>query len=145
MRSWAWVCAVAAMGCGPVEAILSDPGNYNLTGILRLASGQPYTPSIGTGFGAELETNSGRKDFSATVDLRAEKVFTVNGVGATAFVRVFNLFDSYFQNGFVYADTGSPFYTLDPQQQFNPSPTRFSEPRRIEIGISLRGSRPVRR
>lgn len=126
-------------------AILSVPDNYNVTGILRLGSGQPYTPSIGTGFGAELETNSGRKDLSAVVDLRAEKVFAVNNVGATAFVRVFNLFDSYFQNGFVYADTGSPFYTLNPQQQINPSPTRFAEPRRIEIGVSLRGSRPVRR
>ncbi len=126
-------------------AIFSDPDNYNVTGILRLGSGQPYTPSIGTGFGAELETNSGRKDLSVVVDLRGEKFLTVGGVGLTAFARVLNLFDSYYQNGFVYADTGSPFYTLNPQAQLNPSPTRFAQPRRVEIGISLRGSRPVRR
>ncbi len=126
-------------------AILAAPDNYNVTGILRLSSGQPYTPSIGTGFGAELETNSGRKDMAVVVDLRAEKFFDVSGIGLTAFARVLNLFDSYYQNGFVYADTGSPFYTLNPQAQLNPSPTRFAEPRRIEIGLSLRGSRPVRR
>ncbi|MEM7788319.1 MAG: TonB-dependent receptor [Bacteroidota bacterium] len=126
-------------------AILSAPDNYNITGILRLGSGQPYTPSIGTGFGAQLETNSGRKDFAAIVDLRAEKFFNVGGVGATAFARVFNLFDSYYQNGFVYADTGSPFYTLNPQRQLDPNPGRFAAPRRIEIGVSLRGSRPARR
>ena len=125
-------------------AIVARPDNYVVTGILRLASGQPYTPSVGTGFGADLEPNSGRKDLVATVDLRAEKFFSMGGLGATGFVRVFNLFDSYYQNGFVYADTGSPFYTLTPQQQFNPDPTRFATPRRIEIGISLRGSRPVR-
>ena len=125
-------------------AIWAVPDNFSVTGIARLASGQPYTPSVGTGFGAELETNSGRKDFSAVVDLRAEKFFSVGGVGATGFVRVFNLLDSYFRNGFVYADTGSPFYTLIPQQQLFPNPNRFAEPRRIEIGISLRGSASAR-
>lgn len=126
-------------------AIVSEPDNYNVTGILRMGTGRPYTPSLGTGFGANLEPNSGRKDFSVIVDLRAEKVLDFGPAGATAFVRVFNLFDSYYQNGFVYADTGSPFYTLNPQTQLNPDPTRFADPRRIEIGISLRGSRPVRR
>ena len=126
-------------------AIWARPGDFSVTGILRLASGQPYTPSIGTGFGADLEANSGRKDFSAVLDLRAEKFFNVGGVAATGFVRVFNVLDSYFRNGFVYADTGSPFYTLNPQQQLFPDPNRFADPRRIEIGISLRGSAPARR
>ena len=126
-------------------AILSEPGNYNLTGILRMGSGQPYTPSIGTGFGASLPNNSGRKDASVVVDLRAEKVFDVGPGGGTAFVRVFNLFDSYYQNGFVYADTGSPFYTLNPRDQLNPDPTRFADPRRIEVGVSLNVGRAVRR
>ncbi len=126
-------------------AIVSEPDNYNVTGILRMGSGRPYTPSVGTGFGANLENNSGRKDLSVVVDLRAEKVLTFAGLRSTAFVRVFNVFDSYFQNGAVYNDTGSPFYTLNPERQLNPDPTRFAEPRRIEVGISLGGSRPVRR
>ncbi|MEM0961060.1 MAG: TonB-dependent receptor [Bacteroidota bacterium] len=126
-------------------AIVARPDNFNVTGILRLGTGQPYTPSLGTGFGANLENNSARKDLFAVVDLRAEKVFDFGGLGTTGFVRVFNLFDSYFQNGFVFGDTGSAFYTLNPQTQLNPNPGRFAAPRRIEIGISLRGSRPVRR
>ncbi|WP_420456678.1 TonB-dependent receptor [Rubrivirga sp.] len=126
-------------------AILSEPDNYNVTGILRMGSGRPYTPSLGTGFGANLENNSGRKDLSVVVDLRAEKALTFAGLSSTAFVRVFNVFDSYYQNGAVYSDTGSPFYTLNPERQLNPDPRRFAEPRRIEVGISLGGSRPVRR
>ena len=126
-------------------AILSKPDNYNVTGILRMGSGRPYTPSLGTGFGANLENNSGRKDLSVVVDLRAEKALTFAGLNSSAFVRVFNVFDSYYQNGAVYSDTGSPFYTLSPERQLNPDPRRFAEPRRIEVGISLGGSRPVRR
>ena len=126
-------------------AIWAVPQNFTVTGILRLASGQPYTPSVGTNFGADLEPNSGRKETSVVADLRAEKYFGLAGLELTAFARVFNLFDSYFQNGFVYADTGSPFYTLNPQQQTRPNPGRFAQPRRVEIGVSFRGSRPVRR
>ena len=115
------------------------PNNFSVTGIVRYASGQPYTPSISTGFGAELEANSGRKPDYVTVDLRMEKFFSVSGMQWTAFARVFNLFDEHAANSFVYADTGSPFYTLDPVQQRNPNPGRLFPPRRIEIGVSLRG------
>ena len=117
-----------------------QPDKFAFTAIFRLASGQPYTPTISTGFGAELENNSGRKPAYTTVDLRAEKFFKLGGTVWTAFARVFNVFDQHFTNGFVYADTGSPFYTLIPAQQRNPNPARLSPPRRIEIGISLRGS-----
>ncbi len=117
-----------------------QPDNFAFTAIVRLASGQPYTPTISTGFGAELENNSGRKPSYMTVDLRAEKFFTINGIRLTAFARVFNLFDEHFRNGSVYADTGSPYYTLIPAQQRNPNPDRLSEPRRIEIGVSFSGS-----
>ena len=126
-------------------AILAQPSNYNVTGILRMGSGRPYTPSLGTGFGANLENNSGRKDLSVVVDLRAEKSLSFAGLSSSAFVRVFNVFDTYYQNGAVYSDTGSPFYTLSPRTQLNPDPRRFADPRRIEIGLSLGGSRPVRR
>ncbi len=115
------------------------PNNFVLTGIVRFASGQPYTPSISTGFGADLEANSGRKPNYVTVDLRAEKFFKLGGFETTAFVRVFNLFDQHFANGFVYADTGSPYYTLNAAQQRNPNPARLNAPRRVEIGLSLRG------
>ncbi len=115
------------------------PDNFAVTAILRLASGQPYTPSISTGFGADLEDNSGRKPQYTTVDLRLEKFFVTGGMSWTGFLRVFNLFDQHFTNGFVYGDTGSPFYTLDPVQQRNPNPDRLNPPRRVEIGVSFRG------
>ncbi len=119
--------------------VVSRPGSYSITGIVRFASGQPYTPSISTGFGAELEGNSGRKPNYTMVDVRAEKFFRIRELDLTGFIRVFNLLDQHFTNGFVYADTGSPFYTLIPSQQRNPNPGRLSAPRRIEVGISLRG------
>ena len=121
-------------------AVWARPESFAVTGILRLASGQPYTPTLGSNFGADLEANSGRKGGYVSVDLRAEKFFTLGGVDLTTFARVFNLFDTHFTNGFVYADTGSPFTTLNPQQQFNPNPGRLAEPRRIEVGLSLRGA-----
>jgi outer membrane receptor protein involved in Fe transport len=126
-------------------AIWASPGDFSVTGVLRMGSGQPYTPTLGTGFGADLEPNSGRKSLSAVVDLRAEKSFAVGGLGLTGFARVINLFDNYFFNGFVYSDTGSAFYTLNAQQQLNPNPSRFNAPRRVEIGLTFRGSTPSRR
>ncbi len=120
-------------------AVWFQPDNFSVTGILKFGSGQPYTPELDSNFGADLEANSGRKDTFATVDLRAEKSFTFGGLDLTGFARVFNLFDTHFTNGFVYSDTGSPFYTLNTQNQFNPNPGRLAQPRRIEIGVSFRG------
>jgi hypothetical protein len=113
-----------------------------MTAIFRAGAGQPFTPSIGSTFGSELEPNSGRKDNWVLVDLRGEKFFRLAGLNLTGFIRVFNLFDEHFVNGFVFADTGSPYYTLSPQAQLAKlnDPTRFHEPRRIEIGFSFSGS-----
>jgi outer membrane receptor protein involved in Fe transport len=119
-----------------------ERNNFSVTAIFRAGAGQPFTPSIGSTFGSELEPNSGRKDNWLLVDLRGEKFFRVGGLNLTGFVRVFNLFDEHFVNGFVFADTGSPYYSLTPETQraqLN-NPTRFHEPRRIEIGFSFSGS-----
>jgi outer membrane receptor protein involved in Fe transport len=123
-------------------AVWYQPDNFAITGIVKFGSGQPYTPSLSSNFGADLEANSGRKDSYVTVDLRAEKFFTFSGLDVTGFARVFNLFDTHFTNGFVFADTGSPFYSLIPTNQVNPNPGRFAAPRRIEIGVSFRGAIP---
>lgn len=127
-------------------AVWAKPQNYSITGILRFASGQPYTPILSGNTTARLEDNSGRKDAFATVDLRAEKYFSVVGTELTVFARVFNLFDQHFANGFVFADTGSPFYS--PTNEINtffPNPGRLNPPRRIEIGLSIRGAFAARR
>lgn len=121
-------------------AIWSVPDDYSISAIVKYGSGQPFTPEIGTGFGADLETNSGRKKSYVLVDLRAEKFFSTSFVNFSLFARVFNLLNTYFVNGFVFASTGSPDYTLTPSasraELINPG--RYQEPRRIEFGISFR-------
>jgi outer membrane receptor protein involved in Fe transport len=121
-------------------AVYFAPDDFSISAIVRYGSGQPYTPELGYGFGADLETNSGRKDSFTLVDLRLEKFFSIFNVNTSVFCRVFNLFNSHFSNGFVFNSTGSVDYSLTPSvnkvQLANPG--RFAEPRRIEIGISLR-------
>ncbi|MBN1155720.1 TonB-dependent receptor [candidate division KSB1 bacterium] len=120
-------------------AIVYRPNNYSLSAIMRFGSGQPYTPAIGSGFAADLETNSGRKDDFFLVDLRAEKFFNVGPARMSAFVRLFNLLNTHFANGFVFTTTGSPDYTQFPAANRAAliDPSRFYEPRRIEIGLSF--------
>jgi len=118
---------------------VSQPDDYSISGVLRYASGQPYTPSIGSGFGSQIETNSGRKPEGFLVDLRMEKYFQISGWNLSVFARVFNLFDETYFNGFVYSNTGSPYYSLTPSADRNSlaDPTRYYAPRRIEIGVSM--------
>ncbi len=122
---------------------LQKPDNFTATAIVKYGSGQPYTPTIGSGFGADLETNSGIKPSGVVVDLRGEKYFHLGG-GTTlsAFVRVFNVFSTSFFNGFVFANTGSPDYSLalSSDRAALQDPGRFYAPRRIEVGISIKGS-----
>ena len=120
------------------------PRAFSLTGIARFGSGQPYTPTIGTVFGSDLEPNSGRKPTGFAVDLRAEKPFRFAGAELSVFARVFNLLDARYFNGGVFADTGSPFYTItNSTAQLNPDPSRLYAPRRIEAGVSFRTTRRV--
>jgi len=118
---------------------VSQSDDYSISSVLRFVSGQPYTPSIGSGFGSQIETNSGRKPEGFLVDLRLEKYFQVSGWNLSLFARVFNLFDATYFNGFVYSNTGSPYYSLTPAADRNSlaDPTRYYSPRRIEIGVSM--------
>ena len=121
-------------------AIIYKPDNYSLSAIVRYGSGQPFTPSIGSGFGADLQTNSGRKSDFLLLDLRAEKFFTLGPARMSAFIRAFNVLNTYFVNGFVFPTTGSPDYTQFPaaNRAALTDPGRFYQPRRIEIGLSFR-------
>ena len=64
------------------------------------------------------------------------------GVDATMFARVFNVFDTRYFNGAVFSSSGSPYYSRFPAADLTTldDPTRFYPPRRIEIGIGLRGT-----
>ncbi len=76
------------------------------------------------------------------MDLRGERTLWTLGAPATLFARAFNLFDAKFNNGFVFATSGSPLYSrfagsADQVQLGNP--TRLYGPRRIEVGVTLHG------
>jgi outer membrane receptor protein involved in Fe transport len=118
---------------------LSNPESYSVSAILRYASGQPYTPSIGLGITGQTETNSGRKPNGFLVDLRAEKYFHLAGWEMSVFARVFNLFDATYFNGFVFGSTGTPDYSTTPNTDRTTlaDPTRFYAPRRVEVGITM--------
>jgi len=121
-----------------LTASLGGPDTYNVSSVLRLVSGHPYTPVIERGHGHGLETNSGRKPAAMIVDLRMEKNL---GAGANLFARVFNLFDARYFNGNIYSDTGSPYYSRFPEvdRASLANPTWFFPPRRIEIGVRIWG------
>jgi outer membrane receptor protein involved in Fe transport len=116
---------------------LSREKRYNLSAVTRVQSGQPYTPAISTGFSSGLETNSGRKPMSVVVDVRGDR--SVPWVGGRVFARVFNVFDTRFDNGFVFETSGDPYYSRFPGKDLGRlgDPTRFFGPRRIEAGITL--------
>ncbi|NUN70183.1 MAG: TonB-dependent receptor [Bacteroidetes bacterium] len=118
---------------------ISEPGEYSVSAIMKYGSGLPYTPSIGSGFGSQIETNSGRRPSGFLVDLRAEKGISVGFISMNAFLRVFNLFNTTYFNGGVFSTTGSPDYSLTSVTDRNAlaNPTRYFAPRRIELGISF--------
>ncbi|MFH0989676.1 MAG: TonB-dependent receptor [bacterium] len=119
--------------------IISERENYSITALARFGSGQPYTPTVLSRLGANLETNSGRKATFLVADLRAEKSLDIFGVRCSLFLRVFNLFNTHTVNGFVFTDTGSPDYTLNVAGNASLllDPSRYYPPRRIELGFSM--------
>ncbi len=121
-----------------LTAALAAGAGLNISTVVRLVSGQPYTPVIERGYGGGLDTNSATKPGGMLVDLRAEREF---GDGASAFLRVFNAFDTRYFNGGIFADTGSPYYSRFPDldRATLANPTRFYPPRRIEIGVRFTG------
>jgi len=113
--------------------------DFLFSAIAKYSSGQPYTPSIRSGFGGELEENSGRKNYAFRVDVRSEKFFNLFNSDISIYMRILNLFDQDFVNGFVFQDTGSPDYSLTPASVAVTlaNPNRYYPPRRIEVGINI--------
>ncbi len=118
---------------------LSEPSDYSISTILKYGSGLPFTPALSSTFGSQIEPNSGRKPMGFTVDLRAEKAFSLAGLQMNGFVRVLNLFNTTYFNGDVFSTTGSPDYSINPvvDKYRLLNPLRYFQPRRVEIGISL--------
>ncbi|MBC8043420.1 MAG: TonB-dependent receptor [Rhizobacter sp.] len=124
-----------------LTASVQRPDDFSVTAIVRFFSGTPYTPVLTPGvFNADLEVNSESKQASVLIDLRGEKSFRVGSFSANVFLRVFNVLDTRFSNGFVFTDTGSPDYSLDRIGSIGTlrDPSRLYQPRRLELGISIR-------
>lgn len=117
--------------------------------ILQYGSGQPFTPRESTDV-STLLTNSERKPDFINVDLRTYYDIPFGaGRRGSIFFRVFNLFDTLNELN-VFDDTGDGRFTVDQQraidtgfpnlvntkEDFYTNPTHFSEPRRVEIGVS---------
>lgn len=122
-----------------LTVVAARPDAFNVSTVVRASSGQPFTPATDTRHGTGLEVNSGRKPNVLVVDLRGEKAFRSPGLQGNVFVRVFNLLDTRFNNGFVFTTSGNPDAPgragVGETQLANP--TRYYAPRRIELGLSL--------
>lgn len=122
------------------------PDAYNVSAVIRVASGQPYTPALGSGFGEVLEDNSGRKPPGFLMDLRSERSLGEwQGTRVSLFARAFNVFDTRFFNGAVFNSTGDPYYSRNPvaDEAALADPTRYYPPRRIEAGLRFGGGADV--
>lgn len=132
-----------------VNATMTYAGkNWGGSVIAQWGSGLPYTPRRSEDI-SSLLTNSQRKPSIYNVDLRAYKDFKLGPGMLTFFMRVFNVFDTLNEIN-VYDDTGRANFTTDKQRAegTNPlqlintvddwftNPTHFSEPRRVELGVT---------
>jgi hypothetical protein len=118
------------------------PRRFSSSAVLRVGSGQPFTPALTPGFAGGIETNSGRKPSGVLLDLRGERPLKLGRADLTLFGRAFNVFDARYFNGDVFNSSGDPFYSRYPAADLVKlnDPTRYYAPRRIEIGMSLHGS-----
>jgi outer membrane receptor protein involved in Fe transport len=129
--------------------------NWNVSMIGRVGSGLPYTPSTSN---SEItpKPNSARRPAQSTVDLLAEKDFSMGELNFAVFLKIFNLFDALNEIS-VYDDTGRATYTLVSKQGDGPTvdahlattpglhgtndyytnPTYYSSPREVRVGVTL--------
>ena len=131
----------------------SQPGNYGISIIGNFFTGQPFTPGVNKNTRVTQNAfprNSDDKPSIFNIDLRVFKDILVGDLRFSIFAKVFNLLDS--ENPLnVNTDSGDPFFnftkleaekinptlfnnTLD---EFYTNPFFFSEPRRVELGMSV--------
>jgi hypothetical protein len=121
-----------------LTATWTHGNDYFLSGILRAGSGQPYTPSLDNAFGFGLEDNSGRKPGYVYLDLFGQRNLRAGRSPVSVYAKVFNLFDSRFVNGPVFATTGSPYYSrFATDLPTVEDPTRYFAPRKVQAGVSI--------
>ncbi len=123
--------------------------NWGISIICQYGSGFPYTPLQSLNI-STLLTNSEVKPATYNVDLKAYWDFYFNKFRMMLFARVYNLFDIENQLN-VYNDSGRADFTMEEfidrqrglpalvnsVQDYYTNPTYYSQPRRIEVGVSL--------
>ena len=126
--------------------------SWGMSVIGQYGSGMPYTPIISKDISTIL-TNRAKKPVQYDVDLNVYKIFKINKLSFTAFLRVLNLFDRLNESN-VYTDTGRAGETIDEYRarqslgegggewintldEWFTNATHYTEPRRIEMGITV--------
>lgn len=129
--------------------------DWMFTLVGSISTGLPYTPLI---YDKQiyLRNNSERKPLQTNVDLLIEKSFDLTDIVLTAFIKVYNLFDTRNER-FVYDDTGRATYTLESGRSgpeaanqlaaSNPliksadeyfvRPQYYTSPREVRLGLML--------
>lgn len=127
--------------------------DFGFSIIGNLYTGQPYTPGVNKNTRVTQNAfprNSDSKPTIFNLDLRAYKDFQIGDFWLSVFVKVFNVLDLDNATS-VNSDTGDPYFTfgkyeaqqIDPRLYYNTlddlytNPGYFSEPRRVEVGLSV--------
>ncbi len=136
-----------------ISVAYTVPRDYGFSLIGNLYTGQPYTPSVNKNTRVSQNAfprNSATKPTIFNLDLRAYKDFQIGDFYLSVFLKVFNLLDLDNARG-VYGDTGDPYFTfgkyeaqkIKPTLYYNSlddlytNPGYFSEPRRVEVGVTV--------
>ncbi len=121
-------------------------GGWGASAIGRFGTGYPFTPvadDSGDPIGSlpAVPTNANRRPTTASVDLYAFREFSIGRAQPRLFLQVYNLLDTRNANS-VFGDTGRPGVTFrgvdagdDPG--FYVRPDFYSEPRRVQLGLSV--------
>ncbi len=123
--------------------------DWGFSVIGRYGSGYPYTPDQSINISTIL-TNKETKPESFNLDLNMFKRFQYKNISMKLYSRIYNLFDIINEN-IVYGNSGTADFSLDeylytqrnaPEiintiEEYYRNPVFYSEPRRIEIGLSM--------
>ncbi|KUO62998.1 hypothetical protein APF79_14550 [bacterium BRH_c32] len=133
-----------------VSLSYTDPANFGGSILFQYGSGFPYSPNQSMQL-SKLLTNSEIKPATLSLDLKMYyDIILFHEYRLSIFARVFNLFDSKNQIN-VYGDSGTADFTIEeyvrirnksPEiinsiNEYYRNPTFYSEPRRVEFGISF--------
>ncbi len=123
--------------------------DWGFSVIGRYGSGYPYTPDQSINISSIL-TNKETKPESFNMDLNMFKRFQYRNISIKLYSRIYNLFDIINEN-IVYGNSGTADFSLDeylytqrnaPEiintiEEYYRNPVFYSEPRRIEVGLSM--------